>query len=327
MRRRAFRAILPRGRACHDSTAHDGVAFVENSCLAPGDAVCGLVQLELEAVTGVGDAGRDRRRAVAKLRIGAVERQVEPTGRLDAAACEGLVRTDDDGVRRGVRVEHVQRALGDYADPAALAGRERPDAAMRAELVPALADDRPGPRRDLVPGEERAVVVPGEEARLLALCTARDVEARAMRLVARLLLALLAEWEPDPRQMARVQRSKHVALILRRIRCSTKKRVPAMLDDARVVTGGKAIATGALCKFEQLVEAERAVAANARVRRLTACVAVDERRDDGAAELLAQVERHVRDAEPVTRLPRRDDRLRRAARAFRARPRRIEPEP
>src|SRR5690242_9626156 len=204
MRRRAFRAILPPGRARHDSTAHDGVAFVENGCLAPGDAVCGLVQLEHEAVAGVGDAGRDRRRAVAKLRIGAVERQVKPTGRLDAAACEGLVRTDDDGVRRGVRLEHVQRALGDDADPAPLAGRELPDAAVSAELVPGLVDDRPRPGSDPVPGEERAVVVAGEEARLLALCTARDVEARAMCLVARLLLALVAEWEPDPRQMARV---------------------------------------------------------------------------------------------------------------------------
>src|SRR5437868_11373960 len=327
MRRRAFRAILPLGRASHDPTAHDGVAFVENSGLAAGDAVGGLVELELEAFCRVGDAGRDRRRAVAELRLGAVDREMEPAGRLDVPARERLVRPDDDDVCRGVRVEDVQRALRDDADAATLAGRELPDAAVRAELGPGLVHDRPGPGCEPMPGEKCAVVVAGEKARLLALCAARYLEAGALRLVARLLLALLAEREPDPRQMARIQRSKHVALILRRIRCSTKKRVPAMLDDARVVTGGKAIATGALCKFEQLVEAERAVAANARVRRLTACVAVDERRDDGAAELLAQVERHVRNAEPVTRLPRRDDRLGRAARAFRARPRRIEPEP
>ena len=121
-----------------------------------------------------------------------------------------------------------------------------------------------------MPGEKCAVVVAGEKARLLALCAARYLEAGALRLVARLLLALLAEREPDPRQMARIQRSKHVALILRRIRCPCQQCVPTMLDDARVVTGGKAIAAGALRELEQLVEAERAVAANARVRRLAA---------------------------------------------------------
>src|SRR5581483_9032688 len=144
---------------------------------------------------------------------------------------------------------------------------------------------RPSARREPVPREERAVVVAGEEARLLALGAARDVEAGAMRLLARLLLALLAEREPDPREMARVQRSKHVALILRRVHCPCQQCVPTMLGDARVVTGGKAVAAGALCEREQLVEAERAVAAYARVRRLASCVAVEERGDDRAAEL------------------------------------------
>ena len=78
---------------------------------------------------------------------------------------------------------------------------------------------------------------------------------------------------------------------------------------------------------EQLREAEAAVAARARVRRLAARVAADERSDDRAAELLAQVERHVRHAEPMAGLARRDHAVGRAAGALGIRPVGIEPQP
>ena len=67
---------------------------------------------------------------------------------------------------------------------------------------------------------------------------------------------------------------------------------------------------------EQLVEAEAAVAAPARIRRLAACVPLDERLDDGAPELLAEIERHVREPERVTGLAGRDHGLGRAAGAL-----------
>ena len=72
-----------------------------------------------------------------------------------------------------------------------------------------------------------------------------------------------------------------------------------MLDDPRVVAGGEPRGAGPTGEREQLGEAEAAVAARARVRRLAARVAADERLDDRAAELLAQVERDVRQAERV----------------------------
>ena len=53
---------------------------------------------------------------------------------------------------------------------------------------------------------------------------------------------------------------------------------------------------------EQLVEPERAVAPRARIRRLPALVAADERIDDRPPELVAQVERHVRKTEAVAGL-------------------------
>ena len=66
------------------------------------------------------------------------------------------------------------------------------------------------------------------------------------------------------------------------------------LDDAGVVAGRELFGARRGAEGEQLGEAEAAVAAGARVRRLAARVAADERLDDGAPELLAQVERHVR---------------------------------
>src|SRR5918911_1373802 len=67
---------------------------------------------------------------------------------------------------------------------------------------------------------------------------------------------------------------------------------------------------------QQLREPERPVAARARVRRLAAGEGADERPDDGAAELLPQVEGDVRQPERVAGLARRDDRLGRAAGAL-----------
>ena len=56
-------------------------------------------------------------------------------------------------------------------------------------------------------------------------------------------------------------------------------------------------------------------------------VALDERPHDGGAELLAEVERDVREPEPMARLARRDHGGGRAARALGARAGGIEPEP
>jgi hypothetical protein len=78
---------------------------------------------------------------------------------------------------------------------------------------------------------------------------------------------------------------------------------------------------------QQLREAERPIAAHARVRRLAAGEGADEGADDGAAELLAQVEGEVRQPERMARLARGDDGLGRAAGALGVRSDRIEPEP
>ena len=88
---------------------------------------------------------------------------------------------------------------------------------------------------------------------------------------------------------------------------------PRWSHDPRVVAGREPCRAGAAREGEQLCEAEAAVAARARIRRLAARVPADERLDDRAPELVPQVERDVRDAERVAGLARGDHRLRRAA--------------
>src|SRR5438874_13281263 len=92
------------------------------------------------------------------------------------------------------------------------------------------------------------------------------------------------------------------------------------------MTGAQRLRAGPARKREQLGETEAAVAARAGIRRLAARVAAHERGHHRATELLPEIERHVGDTEPVTRLARRDHALGRAAGALGVRPARVEPE-
>ena len=129
------------------------------------------------------------------------------------------------------------------------------------------------------------------------------------------------------REVARIESREHVALILVLVERAREQQPAVALDDPRVVARRERGCADAAREREQLGEAEAAVAADARVRRLAARVAADERRDDRAAKLLTQVERDVRQAARVTRLACRDHRARRAARALGVRSVRVEPQP
>src|SRR5204862_1713349 len=129
---------------------------------------------------------------------------------------ELVAPADDNGVRARVRPQDIQRARRRDADALALPGRERPVAVMRAELRSGGVDDHALARREAVAREEVAVVVAGEEAGLLALRATGDVEAGTRRLVARRLLVLLAEREPDAAELARIDACEHVRLVLAR---------------------------------------------------------------------------------------------------------------
>jgi len=99
-----------------------------------------------------------------------------------------------------------------------------------------------------------------------------------------------------------------------------------VLAKTGVVAGGEPGRADSLREGEQRAEAEATVAAHARVRRLAARVAADERLDDSLAEGLAEIERDVREPEGLARLARRDHRGRRAAHTLGLLPGRIGPE-
>ena len=100
-----------------------------------------------------------------------------------------------------------------------------------------------------------------------------------------------------------------------------------MFGDARVVARREPRGPGAGGEGEQFGEAEAAVAADARVRRLAAGVAGDEGVHDRRAELAPEIERHMRQAETVARLARGQDGLGRAAGTLGVGAGRVEPEP
>ena len=220
------------------------------------------------------------------------------------------------------RLEHVQRHGGRDADALPLAGVNRQKPSCVPIVVPCSSTTSPVRGSSPLRPEERAIVVAGEEARLLALGALRDRESRARRFRSRCVLVLLAEREPDAPELLRVETREHVRLILRAVGTAMQEHAAAMLRDTRIVAGRKPVAAGAPRKREQLGEAEAAVAADARIRRLAARVSPHERRHDRAAKLLAQVERDVRKAEPVARLARRDHGFGRAAGPVRVRARR-----
>src|SRR5580765_2551030 len=215
----------------------DNVTFIENGCLSGGDAEGRLIEPKTEAVTGRLDVRSDGRGSVAELRVTSRDRGEQASGSGHVTSRERGSRTDDDGVRRRIAPERERRPAGRDAEPSPLARGEAPESRMRPDGLAALVDDEALTPGDAVPLDEVAVVATAEKARLLALGAACDGQARPLGLRARLLFRLLAQWEPDPLEMARVEPSEHVRLILPRIDGPGEKRPAAMLDDPRVVTG------------------------------------------------------------------------------------------
>ena len=134
---------------------------------------------------------------------------------------------------------------------------------MAAELDAVLVDDRAGPASEPLPLEERAVVVAGEEARLLALGALGNGEAGSGSLVAGRALALAAERERDAVEQRRVDRREHVGLILGRVVAAGDQPQPVALDDPGVVARPEHVGTGAPGEVDEGVEPE--------VARCSAC--------------------------------------------------------
>ena len=195
-------------------------------------------------------------------------------------------------------------------------GVKRQWPSCRPRTFPDVSTIGPSAALHAAPLEERAVVVAAEEARLLALRPPRRRQPRPRGLGPRLVLRLLSEREPDPLEQGRVEPREHVRLVLVRVGRPRQQQPALVLHRTSVVPRREPDGAGAPCEREQLVEPERAVAPGARIRRLAALVAADERIDDRPPELVAQVERHVRKTEAVACLPGRSNGVGRAAGAL-----------
>src|SRR5262245_5008641 len=195
----------------------NNITFVEDSRLAGGDAVRRLVEPQAEPLSGRFDICGDCRSPVAKLRVAARDGGEQAPGRGHVATRERCSRPDDDGVRCRIAAERESRLSRRDAEPTSLAGREAPEALMRADAFSTFVDDMTLASRQSVALEEVPVVAASEEARLLALGAARDRQPGERCLGTRLLLGLLPEREPDPIQVTRIEPGEHVRLILHRV--------------------------------------------------------------------------------------------------------------
>ena len=153
-------------------------------------------------------------------------------------------------------------------DPATLAGRVAPDAVVAAELDAVLVDDRAGPAGETLPLEERAVVVAGEEARLLALRRARATASPAAAASSRVARF---PWPPSGNATRSSSAGSTVASMydwsLAGSLAARDQPQPVPLDDPRVVPRPEHVGTGAPGEVDERVEPEAPVAAHARVRR------------------------------------------------------------
>ena len=120
--------------------------------------------------------------------------------------------------------------------------------------------------------------------------------------------------------------AQHVGLVLGGIGAAGEKEAAAVLRDPGVVARCEPRGADPLGEREQGAEPEAAVTADARVGRVAARIALDERVDDSLAKRLAQVEGDMREPERLAGLARCHDRGRRAADALGVLPGGVGPE-
>ena len=164
-----------------------------------------------------------------------------------------------------------------------------------------------------MPAEEGALSLAGQEAEVLALALGGDRQAGAGGQLAHLGLRQVGEREAKRGQRIRAERGEHVRLVLGRVGRRREQRPGAVVDDARVVAGGQRGRPNPPREGEHRVDPHLAVADHAGVRGPARLVPAQEALDHGVAKRLLQVERQVRQAQPVGQRPGADDRLRRAA--------------
>ena len=129
-------------------------------------------------------------------------------------------------------------------------------------------------------GHEGVVAARGDEAELLALALGGARQPARERLGAHLLLRRVAEREEEPRELVGAEHVEEVALVLRPVAAAVEARDAALGRHARVVARRDERGAEAVGQREELAQLHRAVARDARARRLAGEVGVDEGVDD-----------------------------------------------
>src|SRR5207248_7953742 len=135
-----------------------------------------------------------------------------------------------------------------------LAGSEPPEPRVGSDRRACLVDDPSRPPLEAGTLEERAIVVTTEEAGILALGSRRGRKAGGHCLGPRLRLGLIGEWERDSFEQNRIERGKHVALILGGVTGARERKTAVALDDAGVVAGREPRRPDPVGKGDELVE-------------------------------------------------------------------------
>src|SRR5262249_53594 len=182
-------------------------------------------------------------------------------------------------------------------EPLALADGEMRNALVAAEHIAIDVDDvarihriRPEPRDDIC-------IAPGRhEADVLTVVLVGDREAEAPREIARLLLGHVAERKAQILKLLARGREQEIALVTLSIR-RTNEGGGAVGKTAGgdIMTGRKRRRAELACGLEQVAKLDRAVAFDARYRRLSGRVAFGEDVDHRFLEAVLIVQHIMRD--------------------------------
>ena len=183
-------------------------------------------------------------------------------------------------------------------EAAPLADREVLHALVAADDCAVGVDHQAGLRVEALV-DERAVVAAGDEADVGAVGLVGHGEVVALGDGADLVLAQLADREAGHREGALAEGVEEVGLVLVGVEAAVQGGAAVDIRDARVVAGGEPVGAERFGLVEEAVELDVGVAVEAGVGRAAAAVLGDERLDDVLEKLALQIQRVVRDAEPV----------------------------
>ena len=219
---------------------------------------------------------------------------------LDRPRLEVLAPAERDRVGQRVDAADVARRAEGDTEPLSLAHGEPGAPAVLPHPLPVQVDDRPGRRRPTrAVAQGVAVVAARHEADLLALRLVSGREPQLAGDLAHLGLGQLAEREPRVLELVLAEPVQEVGLVLGLVAGPQEPGAAVIAGDPpRVVTGGHRLALVEVAgATEQGAELHVRVAVDARTRRPTVQVRIQEGLQDAGIELALEVHDVERDVE------------------------------